>query len=201
MTAAYEKFMDQYRAIGSAKADGYSRDVFIGLEMDEQEEVFNLLVSELPNTVNWLFVLDPEKALPIVRNRVQMWRGDRGKHVFLLQEALIKYGGDMTYQAQMIDDYPGYIDYLRPQAVAAIGRTPTNGATITFFKQVILTETKSEAVFRAADELLSALGVQCSTAEEIQQYRCYLLNLCSENVQDKLGVLSELEKRYGTGFN
>lgn len=40
MTVGYDTFMKQYHAIGSEKADGYSRNAFIGLTSQEKEEVF-----------------------------------------------------------------------------------------------------------------------------------------------------------------
>lgn len=54
---------------GSEKADGYSRDAFIGLDADEREVVFDLLVTELPFSADWLFFIDAEKQFPARREK------------------------------------------------------------------------------------------------------------------------------------
>lgn len=194
MTRAYENFLRQYQAIGSEKADGYSRDVFEGLELQEKADVFKKLQSELPYTVDWLFLLDPAEAASIAKEKIHLWRGDPGKRVFLLQEAVIEHMGDLLYQEQMFQDYPHYADYLRPHAVRSISRTPSNVAKINFFKQVILVDANEEAVFEAADALLNMLGVPSSSDGEIQHYQYLQDRLCSQRVQDKLNAFTELEK-------
>lgn len=194
MTAAYNEFMRQYQATGSEKADGYSRDAFIGLDPQEKQEVFKLLQTELPYSVDWLFYLDAEQALPVVKEKEEAWRGDRAKRVFLLQQALVKYTRDLVYQDHMIEDYPNYIDYLRQHALDSISRTPANAAIVELFKQVIFTEADDELVFSAADGLLTALEVPCSTEREIQQYQRMIDQLCSHDVQEKLRAFGRLVK-------
>lgn len=45
MTVAFDIFMREHHATGSEKADGYSRNAFIGLSPQEKEQVFRLLVA------------------------------------------------------------------------------------------------------------------------------------------------------------
>jgi hypothetical protein len=117
MTKAFHEFMRQYKMTGSEKADGYSRAAFIGLDEREKEEVFNLLINELPFSVSWLFFLDAQKAFDVVKQEEQKLRGNGYVHVYMLQEELIKFSGDLSFQNHMIADYLGYVDRLRPLVV------------------------------------------------------------------------------------
>jgi len=63
MTLAFEKFLGQYEMTGSDKADGYSRDVFIGLNYRERDIVFDLLAKELPWSAKWLFFCRYSKGI------------------------------------------------------------------------------------------------------------------------------------------
>lgn len=100
--------MKQYHAIGSEKANGYSRDAFIGLTPQEKEEVFRLLVTELSWFVEWLFFLDAERALPVVKEAEQKGRDAPYGGTYKLQEAIVNHTKDLTYQANMIEDYLAY---------------------------------------------------------------------------------------------
>ena len=194
MTAAFNDFMREYKMTGSEKADGYSQSVFIGLDDQEKNEVFSILLTELPYSAHWLIFLDRKKALPIIKQNEKEMRGNGYARVYLLQEELIKCTGDLSYQEHMIHDYPGYVDYLRPLAVDAIGRSPTSPASINFLKQIILTETDSDAVARATRRLLSMLKVPRSTEIEQKNYFKLTDELLNENTTDKLKAFRALEK-------
>jgi len=193
MTAAFDNFMQQHDKTGNEKADGYSRDVFIGLEGTEKEIVFDLLVKELPFSVEWLFFLDADKALPVVKKEEERLKGDGYGNGYLLQEELVRFTGDLSYQDRMIEDYPAYTDSLKPLVVDAIGRTPANIATIEFFKRVILTEVNSSAVARAARRLLAALAVPRSTASEENVYSRIVSDLRNDSLDVKLRALKLLQ--------
>jgi hypothetical protein len=200
MTAAFNEFMRQYKMTGSEKADGYSRDAFIGLDEHEKEEVFKLLMQELPFSVEWLFFLDAEKALDVVKEEEEKLRGNAYADVYMLQKELIKYSGDLSYQNHMIEDYPGYEDSLKPRVVESVGNTPTSTAAIDFFRQVILTETNISAVAGAAFALLYALKIPRVT--EVEKIKCKQLidELRNENLQVKLKALNHLA-RYETSLS
>ncbi|MYN19495.1 hypothetical protein GTP81_22385 [Rugamonas sp. FT107W] len=151
--------MEQYQATGGVKADGYSRDVFEGLNADEKAAVFNLLATELPFSAEWLFFLDAEKALIAAKDEEQKLRGNGYESVYMLQEQMVKYSGDLLYQRHMIEDYPGYISNLKPLVVDSIGRTPVNTAMVDFLRQVILREVNPGAVARAERRLSAALNI------------------------------------------
>lgn len=193
MTTAFDTFMKQHDKTGSEKADGYSRDAFIGLEGTEKEIVFDLLVKELPFSVEWLFFLDAEKALPVVKKEEERLKGDGYGSAYLLQEELVRFTGDVSYQGRMIEDYPAYTDSLKPLIVDAIGRTPANAATIEFFKRVILTEVNSSAVARAARRLLAALAVPRSTESEEKVYSRIVSDLRNESLDVKQRALRLLQ--------
>lgn len=55
MTSAFNEFLRRYKITGSEKADGYSQSAFIGLNEHEKEEVFKILVMELPYSVSGYF--------------------------------------------------------------------------------------------------------------------------------------------------
>ena len=166
MTAAFEKFVRQYKMTGTEKADGYSPDVFVGLDGYEKEQVFKLLTTELPWSVEWLFRLNPEKALAVVKDEEERLRGNRYVHVYMLQQQLVKYTGDILYQRHMIEDYPNYVEDLKPHVIDAVGCTPANAAAIEFFKRVILVEANTSAVARASRNLLNAIKFPRSSEEE-----------------------------------
>lgn len=192
MTVALERFMRQYKATGNEKADGYSSDVFVGLDADEKVTVFNLLVTELPFSAEWLFFLDTEKALIVAKEEEQKLRGNGYESAFMLQEQIVKHSGDLLYQRHMIEDYPGYISDLKPLVVDSIGRTPANTTTVAFFKQVILTEVNPSAVARAARKLLAALNIPRTNEIEDAKYSRLVSELRSESAQQKLSVMSQI---------
>lgn len=166
MTVAFNKFMRQYQMTGSEKADGYSRDAFDGLAPDEADEVFHLLLNELPWSAEWLFYVNPERATAVAKAREPAMRTDPYQHTYLLQLQLINYSGDLEYQRHMIEDYPNYIKRIKPQVVDAIAATPSNRAAIDFFKQVILVDAQPGAVARASMHLLFALHMARDTEQD-----------------------------------
>lgn len=121
-------------------------------------------------------------------------RGDGYARAYMLQEELLDRTGDLSYQKHMIEDYSGYVDYLRPLVVDAIGRTPPTIESVSFLKQVILTETDSDAVARAARRLLNALNVPHVTEADQTNYRKLIGELRSDNITEKLKVFTCLTK-------
>ncbi|WP_374584547.1 hypothetical protein [Pseudoduganella sp.] len=160
MTAAFEVFMQQYRMTGSEKADGYSRDAFLGLDDEEKETVFGLLLNELPFSAEWLFFLDREKAIAVAKVEETRLRRDAYAHAYMIQEQLLRHTGELVYQRHMLEDYPHYAAYLKPHLISAVGRTPQNSDTSAFLRQVILTDADEHAVARAAWVLSSGLPVR-----------------------------------------
>lgn len=79
-----------------------------------------MLVKELPFSVEWLFFLDADKALPVVKKEEERLKGDGYGNGYLLQEELVRFTGDLSYQDRMIEDYPAYTDSLKPLVVDAI---------------------------------------------------------------------------------
>ncbi|WP_198117183.1 hypothetical protein [Massilia rhizosphaerae] len=194
MSLAFEKFIKQYNATGSEKADGYSPDVFVGLDEVEKEKVFDLLVTELPWGIEWLFFLDSQKALEIAKERESKLRGNPYAGAYVFQQQIVKYSGDLLYQRHMIDDYPGYPENIRPLVVDAMHRTPDNENTIAFYKNVILAEANSSAVARASRHLLDALKVPRATDAEKEIYRGLVAELRKDDAQAKLRAFARLEK-------
>lgn len=196
MTAAYDEFIREYNMTGSEKADGYSRSVFIGLEPHEKEEVFNLLLTELPLSAKWLFFLDSEKAIPIVKEEEKMWRGDKYKRVYMLQENLVEYTGDLIYQAHMIEDYPHYVDYLKPLVIDSIGRTPASIKSISFLQQVIMTETDKDAIARATRRILAVMNISRVTDLEKKIYDNLERELRSDDADGKLRIFAKMKQEH-----
>jgi len=194
MTIAFNEFMRQYKMTGSEKADGYSRDAFIGLTQQEKEEVFRLLVTELPFSVEWLFFVDEKKALDVVKKEEEKFRGNGYKHIYILQEHLVRHTEDRSYQNHMIEDYSSYADYLRPLVVDALGRTPMNNTVINFLKGIILTETNTDAVDSAARELLAGLNVPRTSEADKNNYKRLVNELSSENSKIKMWALRKVSK-------
>lgn len=199
MTAAYDIFMKQYRATGSKKADGYSRDAFIGLTSEEKEEVFRLLVTELPWSVEWLFFVDEKRALPIVKEAEQKGRVDPYGDTYKLQTAIVNHTGDLTYQNHMMEDYPSYHERKKPLVVDAINRTPANETTIDFFKKLILTETNEDAVAGASLYLLDSLKVANVTQRDRAVYDRLLDDLRSNDISAQLRAIAQAESAAGLG--
>ena len=194
MTAAFLEFMRQYRLTGSEKADGYSRDAFIGLDEQEKETVFGLLESELPFSAEWLVFLDRERAIEVLKAKEPKWRKDPFANAFLAQVELVRHCGDLVYQRHMIDDYPNYTDRLKPSLISAVWRTPQNSETFAFFKRVILSEADEGAAKRAAWILLSALDVPRTTELERESYELLKEQLLSDDPDVKQQALKYLER-------
>lgn len=197
MTVAYDKFLKQYHATGSEKADGYSRDAFIGLTPQEKEEVFRLLATELPWSVDWLFFVDAERALPVVKEAEQKGRDDPYGDTYKLQAAIVNHTGDLTYQEHMIEDYPAYHKRKKPLVVDAINRTPANETTIDFFKKLILTETNEDAVAGASMYFLDVLNVANATQHDRVVYDRLLDELRSDDTSAKLRAIAQAESAAG----
>jgi hypothetical protein len=194
MTAAFIEFMRQYRLTGSEKADGYSRNAFIGLDEHEKETVFGLLESELPFSAEWLVFLDRDRAIEVLKAEEPRWRQNPYAHAYLAQEELVRHCGDLVYQRHMIEDYSNYDVRLKPLLISAVWRTPQNADTIAFFKRVILSEADEDAAKRAVSELLSALEVPRTTEEGRQSYDRLRKQLLSDDPEVKLRALKYLER-------
>ena len=92
----------------------------------------------------------------------------------------------------MIEDYPGYIENLKPLVVDSIGRTPANAATIAFFKQIILTETNTSAIARAARRLLAAVQFPRQTETDEMKYKQTIRELTSASFDGKVRTLAQI---------
>ncbi|RYZ83122.1 MAG: hypothetical protein EOP06_20500 [Proteobacteria bacterium] len=193
--------MKQYHATGSEKADGYSPDAFIGLAPEEKEEVFQLLVMELPWSVEWLFFLDAARALPIVTEAEQEGRGDPFGDTYKLQAAIVNHTGDLTYQEHMIEDYPAYHKRKKSLVVDAINRTPANDVTVDFFKKLILTETNEDAVAGASMYFLDSLNVANETQRDRVKYDRLLDELRSDDTSTKLHAIALVEHAAGSTYS
>jgi hypothetical protein len=194
MTTSFENFLTQYKKTGIEKADGYSQDVFIGLDEAEKATVFDLLVGELTHSVEWLFFLDAEKALTVVKAEAERLRGDGYASGYRLLEELTRRTGDLSFQNQLIESFTGYYDRLKPLVVDAVGRTPASMAAISFFRRVILEDANQSAISRAANHLLYAVGIPRTTETEKQIYEQLLSDLRNDSRDVKLHALTQIEK-------
>ena len=192
MTASFDLFMREHGATGSDKADGYSPDAFIGLSEREREIAFDLLLTELPWSTKWLFVLDAEKAAVVAKEKEATLREKEGEDVYMLQQQLVKYTGDLVYQEHMIEDYQKYRNNARPLVVDAVDRTPTNQAKIDFFKQVLLVEVNESALARAARHLLDAVNFPRVTDAEKASYSRLVTDLRSDSTPAKEKAFREI---------
>lgn len=193
MTASFEKFLIQYKMQGREKADGYSRDVFVGLDEHEKEEVFELLLTEFSFSIEWLFFLDAEKALPVAKTKEAELRGNGYAPVYKIQEELLEYTKDIIYQNHMIEDYAGYAESVKPLVVDTIGRSPANDVAVNFLKQVILTGGNEAAVTAAARGLLKMLKIPRENEIEEEQFQQMMGELRSKNFQIKLTAIDKLK--------
>jgi len=166
MTLAFENFLKQHNAEGSEKADGYSTSLLTELDVNEKEMAFELLESKLPWSIEWLFLLDRDKALSTAKEEEAKRRGDSYADVFMLQQQIVEHSGDLAYQERMIEDYFHYIDGKKPLVIDAISRTPVTEAALNFFKKIILVETNRSAVARASRHILNTTRISRSKDSE-----------------------------------
>ncbi|QJD89341.1 hypothetical protein HH213_03990 [Duganella dendranthematis] len=192
MTAAFDEFMRQHRMTGSEKADGYSPSVFVDLSEEEKPIVLSLLLQELPWSADWIWVVAPDKAEIVLKEWIEARRGDPYRHVYMAQQSLVRHTGDLRYQQQMVEDYPGYHDEMKHRVVDAIHYTPVNVETIAFFKYVVLEDADADARFAAAFSVLDSLQVP-DTAE----YEQLLGHLRSEDVELRAAALAQLDQQFG----
>ena len=193
MTQAFDTFLRQFHMTGSEKADGYSRDAFEGLAEHEKNTVFDMLAGELPWAAEWLFQLDPARALAVAMELEPGMRG-RNSGVHWLQRQIVGLAGDLRYQRHMIEDYPGYAARDRAGVIASIAATPANGETIAFFKDVIRDDDDGSAVHAAVRALLRALRMPCGTAQEKARYDRLETGLRSADPAAKAAAIAELER-------
>lgn len=194
MTAAFDLFMKEHNMTGSEKADGYSEAALTGLSEPEKQIAFDLLLKELPWSTKWLFILDAQKAAPVARKEEAELRDKNGLPVYLLQQQLVKYTGELIYQQHMIEDYAKYRDKVRPLVVDAVDRTPTNQAKIDFFKHVLLIEVNDSAVARAARHLLDAINFPKTIDVDKEKYERLIGELRSDDSRAKAKALDEINK-------
>lgn len=193
MTVAFDNFMKQYHMTGSEKADGYSADAFDDLSRGEKAIVFKLLLNELPWSARWLFLLDQDNATAIVRNKEIETRGDPYAHVYMLQQLLVDYTGDLKYQKNMMDDYFIYIERLRPMVLDALAKTPLNQQVFDFFKQVVMVEASPSALARASRHLLEMAKLPGAN-EEAERHRARLLKeLRGGDIESKRRAILEID--------
>jgi hypothetical protein len=194
MSSAFEEFLTQFRKTGSEKADGYSRDAFIGLTELEKKIIFDYLVSELPWEIEWLFFLDPQRAAVVAKKKEAEERGNRHAHVYLIQKQLVNQCGEMEYQQHMIDDYHNYIDDLKPLVVDAIAQTPRTSSSINFFKDLVLVESQEDSLASASIHFLDSMGFVRGTEPEKKIYLRLLKELRCDNDTMKIGAVDYILK-------
>lgn len=195
MSASFEKFMAQYKQTGSEKADGYSRDVFIGLEPHEKEAVFVILKTELPWSAGWLFLLDPDNAINTAKAELQRLRGDPYAAAYLLQVQFLSYTGDLQYQQDMVDDYDTYADYLKPQVIRTLWSTPGSKNVTALFARVICEEADPDTRASASIGFLRALNVPHHGAEEKSDYDRLYAQLRSNDPESRRQAIDEIRER------
>jgi hypothetical protein len=193
MTPAFQIFLTEYHRTGSEKADGYSNGAFAGLSAMEKQAVFKMLETELPCSAQWLFVVDIEKAIGVAKAEEERLRGDSFAHVFLLQEYLVRHSRDLLYQEHMIEDFPHYIDRLKPLVVDSLARTPANATTLSFFRQVILEEPNASAVARASRHFLDAMKLPRFSEQDDEERRRLLRELTSGDRQVRAGAIARID--------
>lgn len=194
MTAAFEKFMKQHRMRGSEKADGYSQDAFLDLDEYEKKKIFDLLVMELPWSIEWLFFICQKQALIVAKKMEETLRGEFYQDVYKLQEQIVKYSGDFNYQKRMMEDYQNYMDSSKPGVLDSIGRTPATREKLDFLKHVILAEVNRSAVVRAARYFLDDMNIPCANEVNDDNFERLVTQLCSENLLDKNRAIAEIER-------
>lgn len=192
MKAAFDEFIRQHKMTGSQKADGYSTHVLERLMGREKDIAFNLLEQELPWSAHWIFLIDAERAVAVLKAQEQALRGDPHGDVYMIQQNLVSYTGDLLYQKHMIEDYPNYIEKKRPLVVDAVHRTPANADTVSFFRRVILFEVNPNAVARASRHLLDSLGFSCATELSKKDYDQLTSHLRSEDDELKQKALKQI---------
>lgn len=194
MTLAFELFLKEHSMKGSEKADGYSKSLFAELDANEKGIVFGLLESELPWSLEWLFLLDRDKALSVAKNQEVKLRGNPYADAFILQQQIVEHSGDLAYQEHMIEDYFHYIDSKKPLVIDALNHTPMNESVLKFFEKIILVETNHSAVARASRHTLNAMAFSRATESDKKLYERLLSDLKSDDVAQKKRALAEVHK-------
>ena len=189
-----KNFLAKFGSTGSEKADGYSRNDFIGLTECEKKTAFDYLVLELPWEVEWLFFLDPKRAAIVAKKKEAEERGNRHSHVYLIQKQLVNQCGEMKYQQHMIDDYYNYIDCLKPLVVDAIAQTPRSNSSVNFFKNLILVESNEDALAGASVHFLNSLGFMRETESEKKVYLQLLSQLRCDSRLVKISAIEYVLK-------
>jgi hypothetical protein len=199
MTYAYQKFLDFFTTANKERLDGLNEAHFDGMSLEERSKAFDYLLERVLNggsreSVGGLFVADPLRAAPIVRQLL-----DSGK---LREDAEISAAWEL-YQIQADSSLiPVFIRLMssanetnRSNAafyVPADVLTPELDAAL---KGMIRTETETLPLVNAINKLLECHGITRESVSKEEFSKLYL-GLRSDILADKEKTFRHLDNLF-----
>lgn len=199
MTYAYQKFLEFFTTANKERLDGLNETHFDGMSPEERSKAFDYLLERVlkggsRESVGGLFVADPARAAPIVRQLL-----DSGK---LREDAEISAAWEL-YQIQPDPSLiPVFIRLMssanqtnRSNAafyVPADKLTPELDAAL---KGMIRTETETLPLINAINKLLECHGITRESVSK-EEFSKFYLGLRSDVLDDKEKTFRQLDNLY-----
>lgn len=187
MSIGYTKFLSQFNASGSQKAQGYDASHFDGLTQQEQDAVFTHLERELiaPGVIGWLFHLNPQKAERVLLEYLADEKNTSGRHRVYI--SLFHYTGKTLFLEQFERGFSQFYDWEKADAIKLYNAyAPAGNGKCDFLKSVIIQEPDAKTVKQAADSWLRQMGVPTATEMERKNFTARRNLLESTHLADKL---------------
>jgi hypothetical protein len=199
MTYAYQNFLAFFATANKERLDGLDETHFNGMSPEERSKAFDYLVERVLNggsreSVGGLFVADPARAAPIVRQLL-----DSGK---LREDAEISAAWELYQIQQDPSLIPVFIRLMssanptnRSNAafyVPADVLTPELGAAL---KGMIRTETETLPLVNAINKLLECHGITRESVSK-EEFSKFYLGLRSDVLADKEKTFTQLDNLF-----
>jgi hypothetical protein len=196
---AYQNFLDFFSMNNRERLDGLNEVYFSGMTEQERAMAFNYLLDRLDGggsreTVQGLFLADPGRAAPIVRE--------------LLQANKLREDAEIAgaWELGRLEPDPGLISvfirlmsssdkYNRANAAFYVPSTVLTEELDRALKGMIRTETETLPLVNATNKLLECYGITRESVRK-EEFSRFYRGLRSETPRDKEAIFKELDELY-----
>lgn len=201
MSFAYEVFLTQFNAVGSEKADGYSKKMFEPLNQEEKKRAYSLLLNELPASpynAEWLIFLQPSQGVLDCENAAEKMKSDPTSGVFIVYYYLWEYTKQEHYIDQIIDLYAKVISRHQKLIIRLLGKIPLE-KSFSFLKKIFLLTEDEANIGDLATSFLNFFSIEKTEPHQREEYRNLITSLkkTSASYEERQRKINLIEDRYG----